>query len=929
MTGGCIHGWVHYLDITSICGVADDTWQTVSLTGKIPPHATYVLLYIKNANAQYWFDVRPKGSSWMDGHDTPTHIGSRVYHLQQKWMIMKLNSSLQFEVTRSNANISVIVCGWADGAVHFLDDFNRIDITPTANTTWEEKDLSSYIPADATGVIVKMVNSIANGRNSGLREKGSSNGVTWTVHRSDHWYSSGVDANKKVEVYKQTADITIYLVGYYTAPVHFLTDKINREPVINNLWQNVDISGVCPTDNIDFGFFSSSPGSAATGIHSTGGTGGSYGNQRAFGFANVVTATTFAGYTNNDSQHIYVEGYQETDTERHMLDIEARHEAGYSPVEVMTTNGVYGIRWLRKIFIHNDLFWMFYVTTGSKCYYKTSSDGITWSSSVYLHDTSYQFGNSCQIWFDGIKVHIFVKEAPKYYYRSGTPESDGTITWDAVWQVAMSFIPNPSTIGDASGSVDKDGYPWLTWTIENGGGSFPDLEIWVNGSQNNNGTWVDLAGYPKDITNGTLADNYREGYILPFPASRNMYAILFKGGAVAKGRHYTQATDTWGGVETISTSNLMDHYPTGNESWSMSAVIDQYGHIHIVFLDENNRLIYLRKDFNTGYWDDEEVLETGLPDHTSPQITIDYSNDELYIFFVKDDNHVYCQKRVNWYFGTTKDTFDFSNYIIAHDPSIGDDSSITCQRRVIDDLIGVSVVTGSASPYSYKFIVFEVSKLSVTIDGATQTTPWKGLFLNGDSIIAVMPEAYGAFSWKHWIDVNGVTDVNRTKTLTMNPTDYFYEGYYLTKKGWFSEIKEDLKGHLESCITEASVSGNWRENIREFSRNMPFISVRLGPETWDDVYDRRVVELCGNFGTLADYAFSLHIFHSNCTTAGEEKGKYAQDLASRIITCFTQCPAPVGADIYDIRARESEPTRGGHRISRVIITGRITIKRID
>lgn len=145
--------------------------------------------------------------------------------------------------------------------------------------------------------------------------------------------------------------------------------------------------------------------------------------------------------------------------------------------------------------------------------------------------------------------------------------------------------------------------------------------------------------------------------------------------------------------------------------------------------------------------------------------------------------------------------------------------------------------------------------------------------------------------------------------------------------GWQSEVIRQLESHLRTCIVEATISGDWRITTRSLVRNLPYINVGFKPEFWIDVYDRNIGSLEG-YGTLSDYPFNLHIFHSNCMIDGEEKGKYAQDVASRVITCLTQSPAPIGADIYDLTVRESEPLAGAHRISRVIIEGRIQIKRI-
>lgn len=147
--------------------------------------------------------------------------------------------------------------------------------------------------------------------------------------------------------------------------------------------------------------------------------------------------------------------------------------------------------------------------------------------------------------------------------------------------------------------------------------------------------------------------------------------------------------------------------------------------------------------------------------------------------------------------------------------------------------------------------------------------------------------------------------------------------------GWFNVTKEALKTELRTLIPEGTVSGNWRAQISDYARNLPFISVRFSPVRLSDVYDRDVGDPTTD-GSIADYSVSIHIFHSNCMSEPTcEKGKYAQDVASRIISGLLAEPSPVGFDIFGLQARESEPARGGRRISRVIIEGNIHIKRID
>jgi hypothetical protein len=145
--------------------------------------------------------------------------------------------------------------------------------------------------------------------------------------------------------------------------------------------------------------------------------------------------------------------------------------------------------------------------------------------------------------------------------------------------------------------------------------------------------------------------------------------------------------------------------------------------------------------------------------------------------------------------------------------------------------------------------------------------------------------------------------------------------------GKFNPTKKQLIAAIKTAVPEAWVSGNWRDNIIEMIRNLPFVYVRIFPARFTDVYERNIGG--GTSGSLANYHFILHIFHSNCYESGEEKGKYSQDLTDRIIDYLIVQPSPVGADIGNMDCRESEPTHGNHKISRVIVEGDILIKRID
>jgi len=147
--------------------------------------------------------------------------------------------------------------------------------------------------------------------------------------------------------------------------------------------------------------------------------------------------------------------------------------------------------------------------------------------------------------------------------------------------------------------------------------------------------------------------------------------------------------------------------------------------------------------------------------------------------------------------------------------------------------------------------------------------------------------------------------------------------FNVTKKAFITAIETGLDN---AGVTGYLVSGNWRLDMHSIVSNLPFVSVRFSPATLWDVYDRNVGET--SRGSIADYNFSAHVFQSNCYESGEEKGKYAQDV-SDIIISHLKSTTPVGWDTDRVTSRESEPSRGAHRISRVIVEGTIHIKRID
>lgn len=157
--------------------------------------------------------------------------------------------------------------------------------------------------------------------------------------------------------------------------------------------------------------------------------------------------------------------------------------------------------------------------------------------------------------------------------------------------------------------------------------------------------------------------------------------------------------------------------------------------------------------------------------------------------------------------------------------------------------------------------------------------------------------------------------------------------------GRFNIVKKKLIALIKAADTSLNdsgsivhVFGDWRLMTRYF-RNAPVVTVRFSPVTYSDLFGR---VLTGGGtpteGAMASIAFSAHVFASITTTAGEEKGKAAQDLADKIVDYLFlhRYDATSGIDdIYGLKTRESEPAKGPRGLARVIIEGYILVERPD
>jgi len=345
----------------------------------------------------------------------------------------------------------------------------------------------------------------------------------------------------------------------------------------------------------------------------------------------------------------------------------------------------------RRTFYSDGLYWAFYMKSGSEdIYYKTSSDGSSWSSEYTISAIAGDTNRETEVWPQGGYAHIVYaasRDGQDYIrYRRGNPESDSSITWSAAWQNIATPDANqyPTLVSIA---VDTDGYPFIVY------GTYYNAVEWlyITKSSTNDGTWSTEGGYPIQVDSGGSTHVFNAD-ITSYPYSDKMYGLFVYDGELY-GRYYN-GTSWIGGDETIDAAG-------GSDICHFSAVADVDDNVYIVWTFScggGPSKIYLRIRYANGTFSNTVAVVDG-DEGRSPSIVY---NDELgYIYII--------------YYKT--DTYDIKARCLAGDTLSG-------EWTIVDTLGGCSGVPPSATPYESD----NIGILYVDCDGYTYHSslsfPW-------------------------------------------------------------------------------------------------------------------------------------------------------------------------------------------------------------
>lgn len=270
-------------------------------------------------------------------------------------------------------------------------------------------------------------------------------------------------------------------------------------------------------------------------------------------------------------------------------------------------------------FYDENLLWVFYqdgAEANPSIYYRTSSDGETWSSPTLFRASVQRY--SYEIWHDGTYIHYIAYVSGNILYRRGNPDSDGTIVWSATEQ------NTGLTVTDSYLTVTTTGQAMIVYNI------YPNADVVKNA--NSDGTWSTEWTKEDLFTDYMVSDQARivaltggKAAIVAGKSDSPLRIQCYRGGD----------QDDWSAEKT--TGQL-------ESSRSYSAVA-QDDDVHIAYLDNVGNINYVKYQYSTNSFGTPVELYDGTGTTSWPDIALDESNNDLYVFYEgdpDDDIIYYC-----------------------------------------------------------------------------------------------------------------------------------------------------------------------------------------------------------------------------------------------------------------------------------------------
>ena len=310
--------------------------------------------------------------------------------------------------------------------------------------------------------------------------------------------------------------------------------------------------------------------------------------------------------------------------------------------------------------------WAFF-SDGERTLYRTSKDGVEWSSPLTIAST--RTGGNFSVSYDGLHLHLaYYHRSTHYpynylYYRMGTPNPDGSITWVAPAQL----VKNES--GPLILAVDSNGYPWIAYKTR------------VTKSSRKDGGWAtELDTIPVTGMAGSLMS------VIPLTGGK-MY-VTFIWGNVLYGV-------LWDGYAF----GAPEKRDTCYASYGYSVV--PFGDIvHVVHTRGYSDLIHRIRGLD-GEWSEPDIVYP-IDVHNNSTITLDPRTGDLHCLWTNDPvlRHVFYKR---W--DAASGTWDAEPFDLIDESDLGNPVWLTSHAYAARRRLGIIYRAGSVAPYEVRFAI--------------------------------------------------------------------------------------------------------------------------------------------------------------------------------------------------------------------------------
>ena len=304
----------------------------------------------------------------------------------------------------------------------------------------------------------------------------------------------------------------------------------------------------------------------------------------------------------------------------------------------------------RQSFYGAGLYWIFYCDDDD-IVYKTSSDGVNWSPKIVFKANRGRL-YPLSIFWSAPYLHtiISVPTTDYLWYRRGTPNPDGTITWTAESQITNYVATSPCLAKDSDGKI------WVVyWKY-----AAPSDGFYVSKNTKTDGSWTNAPGYPLRLAAPIDATGRAQGSICALTSGK-MYAAYGKVNAAENtaslvyGKLYNGSN--WGSEETISdyVLNL-----GGGIYVSVDAKDDDVYLTYLCVISEKNRVSFNKRVYGVG-WGTNEYISPDSFSSTAKAMTFNPTTDELWAFYADiSTDLIYVRKRTSSGWQDQEQIYDFS-----------------------------------------------------------------------------------------------------------------------------------------------------------------------------------------------------------------------------------------------------------------------------